>query len=129
MKNIALLFIAFLTVVSVSAQSINGNMNTTLEGEMVVLKYGNVDIYNGEKLVKSVITDEYGNFNVKLDTGTYRCVVNYKGFKPIEKNIVVRADESVDFKVAETKDGAETLKKEKVREESRKASVAPMSTG
>ncbi len=117
MKKFALLILTVVSSALGFSQCINGNMNTTLEGESVVLKYGNVDIYNGDKLVKSVITDKFGNFNVKLDTGTYRCVLNYSGFETIEKNIVVRGEESVDFKVAETKTGTEGLKKEKIREE------------
>ncbi|MGJ8661576.1 MAG: T9SS type A sorting domain-containing protein, partial [Bacteroidota bacterium] len=95
-----------------NAQSISGNMNTTYEGKKVVMKYGNVDIYRGEKLVKSVITDEMGNFNVKLDTGTYRCILKYDGYAPVSKTITVRGDVVDDFKVKESSVGSAKMKKE-----------------
>lgn len=97
------------------AQSISGNMNTVMEGEKVVMKYGNVDIYRGEKLVKSVLTDELGNFKVKLDTGTYRCVMNYDGYAPVSKTIIVRGDEVDDFKVKESAIGSAKMKRDSAK--------------
>lgn len=111
-----ILLLAFLQV-SASAQSISGNMNTVLEGEKVVMKYGNVDIYQGKKLVKSVLTDELGNFNVKLDTGVYRCELHYDGYAPVTKTIVVRGDEVDDFKVKESAVGSEKMRKEREKSE------------
>ena len=108
-----LLTFCFLAL-SLNAQSLKGNMNTVFEGETVELKYGNVDIYSREgKLVKTVLTDEKGNFDVKLDTGAYKCVVNYSGYAPVTKNIVVRGDEVADFAVEESAVGSARLKKEK----------------
>ncbi len=83
------------------AQSISGNLN---EGFMkAVLGYGNVDIYAGDKLVASVLTDRFGNFNVRLDTGLYRCVVSYDGYESSTRMVRVKADEKVDFVVAQEK--------------------------
>lgn len=109
----------FLTLISswTSAQSLSGNMNTILEGEKVNMSYGNVDIYNNGKLVKTVLTDVEGNFNVKLDTGTYECVLNYDGFAPVKKTIRVRGDEKADFKVKENSKGIAKLKKERLKVE------------
>jgi hypothetical protein len=94
------LFLAFgLFVQSGFSQSINGNLNAAKTNES--LGYGNVDIYQGEKLVASVLTDREGNFNVALDTGVYKCVVNYSGYTPVTKEIRVRRDEKLDFTVTE----------------------------
>ncbi len=83
------------------AQSISGNLNA---GTMdAVLGFGNVDIYRGKELVASVLTDRYGNFNVRLDTGLYRCVVSYDGYESSTRMVRVKADEKVDFAVAEEK--------------------------
>lgn len=83
------------------AQSISGNLNT---GSAVgALGFGNVDIYRGDKLVASVLTDRYGNYNVRLDTGMYRCVVSYDGYVTSTRTVHVKADEKVDFAVAKEK--------------------------
>lgn len=95
------------------AQSLSGNMNTVLDGEKVVMKYGNVDIYRNDKLIKTVLTDELGNFNVKLDTGKYVCILNYDGYAPVRKEIVVKGDETRDFSVAESAMGSAKMKKER----------------
>ncbi len=81
------------------SQSISGNLNS--ESSKSALGYGNVDIYQGDKLVASVLTDRAGNFNVALDTGLYRCVVNYTGFESVTKEIHVKADERADFSIKE----------------------------
>jgi hypothetical protein len=117
MKTIFTVLLFALFQFNLIAQSISGNMNTVLEGEKVVMKYGNVDIYRGEKLVKSVLTDELGNFNVKLDTGTYRCVVNYYGYAPVSKTIVVRGDVVDDFKVKESAVGSAKMKRDRAKTE------------
>ncbi len=113
MKQFLFIIVACFFSFASFAQSISGNMNTVLEGEKVVMKYGNVDIYKKDKLIKTVLTDEYGNFNVKLDTGTYVCVLNYDGYAPVRKEIRVKGDEKEDFAVAESKVGAAKLKKER----------------
>jgi hypothetical protein len=124
MKAIITFLLFALFQLTASAQSISGNMNTVLEGEKVVMKYGNVDIYQGKKLVKSVLTDELGNFNVKLDTGVYRCELRYDGFAPVSKTIVVRGDEVDDFKVKESAEGLEKMRKERVKSEAYYHSIA-----
>lgn len=95
----AIPFLLFIFAVSFSAnsQSLSGNVNSSSTS----LGYANVDIYKGEKLVASVLTDIDGNFNVKLDTGTYRCEINYIGYKKIVKNIVIKGDEKDEFKMKE----------------------------
>ncbi|WP_300663077.1 T9SS type A sorting domain-containing protein [Fluviicola sp.] len=99
MRFATLLFILLLGSSAVFAQSISGNLNTETSGS--ALRYGNVDIYKGDKLVASVLTDRLGNFAVALDTGTYTCVMNYAGFTPITKEIKVTGDEVSDFKMKE----------------------------
>ncbi len=99
------------------AQSRSGNMNTVLEGEKVNMSYGNVDIYREGKLVKTVLTDEKGNFNVKLDTGTYQCVLNYVGFEPVKQTITVRGDEKKDFAIEGSDKAMARLKKERAKTE------------
>ncbi len=94
MRRFTLLLTGFISAATF-AQSLSGNVSMAETNESV--GYGNVDIYQGEKLIASVLTDAMGNFNVALDTGTYRCVVNYAGNTPVEKNIRVVSDEVSDF--------------------------------
>lgn len=94
MKTI-LTFCALLFSVVVYAQSVSGNVRSEATDD--VLGYGNVDIFKGEKLVASVITDKFGNFNVALDSGEYTCVINYADHLPITKTIEVRKDEVANF--------------------------------
>jgi hypothetical protein len=94
------LFLTFGFFVQIGfSQSINGNLNAAKTNE--ALGYGNVDIYQGEKLVASVLTDRAGNFNVALDSGVYKCVVNYSGYQSVTKEIRVRRDEKLDFTISE----------------------------
>ncbi|MDR0801370.1 T9SS type A sorting domain-containing protein [Fluviicola sp.] len=99
MRFVTLLFILLLGASASFAQSISGNMNTEASGS--ALRYGNVDIYKGDKLIASVLTDKLGNFSVALDTGTYVCVMNYAGFTPVTKEIKVSGDEVSEFKMKE----------------------------
>jgi hypothetical protein len=94
LTNIALLAL-FFNLNAVNAQSISGNLNSSsTKGS---LSYGNVDIYKGDKLVASVLTDREGNFTVKLDTGTYRCEIQYAGYEKEVREIKVKSDEKADF--------------------------------
>jgi hypothetical protein len=102
MKKIALnlavtLCLSILSVFSTytHAQSISGNVNSL--ASKTHLAYGNVDIYKGSTLVATVLTDREGNFHVKLDTGTYRCVIQYAGHEKVEKTFKVTKDEKADF--------------------------------
>lgn len=99
MRFVTILCILLLGTGAAYSQSISGNMNTEAHSE--ALRYGNVDIYKGDKLVASVLTDKLGNFAVALDTGTYVCVMNYAGFTPIRKEIKVTGDEVANFKMKE----------------------------
>jgi len=83
---------------SLSAQSLSGNLSS--ESTEDALGYGNVDIYQNDELVASVLTDKFGNFNVALDTGSYQCVINYADHLPITKEIRVESDEVADFEMA-----------------------------
>jgi len=80
---------------SLVAQSLSGNLNSAATED--ALGYGNVDIYQNEKLVASVLTDKAGNFNVALDSGTYTCVINYADHLPITKEVHVKSDEKAEF--------------------------------
>ena len=97
MRFVTLFYILLLGTGAAFSQSISGNMNSEAHSE--ALRYGNVDIYKGDKLVASVLTDKLGNFAVALDTGTYVCVMNYAGYSPITKEIKVTGDEVADFKM------------------------------
>lgn len=100
MKKISILILFSCFSLWTAAQSISGNFNSAASSE--ALGYGNVDIYQGDKLVASVLTDRMGNFNVALlDTGTYVCVLNYAGFEPLKRTIHVTGDEKADFKAKE----------------------------
>lgn len=97
-----LLLLSLLLAPILHAQSISGNLNTG--DSKSALGYGNVDIYRGDELVASVLTDDRGNFNVRLDTGLYRCVVSYDGYSSTTRMVRVKADEKVDWAMAEEKD-------------------------
>ncbi len=99
MRFVTLLCIILLGTGAAFSQSISGNMNSEAHSE--ALRYGNVDIYKGDKLVASVLTDKLGNFAIALDTGTYVCVMNYAGYSPIRKEIKVTGDEVANFKMKE----------------------------
>ena len=91
------LFLLTLSFNTSFSQSLNGNV-ASIENN-AVLQYGTVDIYQGKNLVSSVLTDREGNFNVDLDTGTYRCEVRFSGCKPVIRNINVKGDMNSDFKL------------------------------
>lgn len=99
-----LLFLSFLSlgmIFTARAQSISGNLNAG--STLSALGFGNVNIYRGDELVASVLTDGYGNFNVQLDTGLYRCVVSYDGYVTSTRTVRVETDEKVDFAMAKEK--------------------------
>ncbi len=99
MRSLFLALLCFGTFLATHAQSISGNLH---EGTgRSALGYGNVDIFRGDDLIASVLTDRYGNFNVRLDTGEYKCVVHYDGYESETKMVRVKADEKVDFAVEE----------------------------
>lgn len=79
-------------------QSISGNVNASKS--KMNLDYANVNIYKNGKLVANVLTDETGNFNVKLDTGIYDCEIVYAGYEKTVKKIEVKSDEKADFSMA-----------------------------
>ena len=106
MKRIYFLF-ALLSIfsISVNAQTLSGNAsfakkystNSLDKSTLKNASFANVDIYRNGKLVANVLTDKDGNFNVKLDTGDYKCVINYAGYSPITKDIKVSKDKTVNF--------------------------------
>ena len=101
MRSFFLALLCFGTFLATHAQSISGNLH---EGTgRNALGYGNVDIFRGDDLVASVLTDRYGNFNVRLDTGEYKCVVHYDGYESETRIVRVKADEKADFAVKEDK--------------------------
>ena len=119
---------AFLSIVTLFilcstgySQSIAGNLNSV--ETKASLSYGNVDIYKGDKLVASVLTDRAGNFYIPLDSGTYTCVVQYSGYLPVTKEITVKADEKSDFSI-----NADKTKKQPAPREEREAATTFMAT-
>lgn len=94
MKTTILIALFFLTGSALFGQSLSGNMNSAADKS--TLRYGNVDIYQEDVLVASVLTDSEGNFHVPLDTGIYRCVFNYSGHTPVEKNVRIIEDEKAE---------------------------------
>lgn len=111
MRFVTLLCIILLGTGAAFSQSISGNMNSEAHSE--ALRYGNVDIYKGDKLVASVLTDKLGNFAIALDTGTYVCVMNYAGYSPIRKEIKVTGDEVANFKMKEDPSATKRASKDK----------------
>lgn len=93
MKNI-IFTLTLLTAFTSLSQSLSGNLKSEKSKES--LGYGNVDIYQEDVLIASVLTDAEGNYKVSLDTGEYRCVINYAGHKPIEKKVHIVEDEKND---------------------------------
>lgn len=89
-KLLLLIVLATFFINNISAQSLRGNMKSEANSS---LSYGNVDIYKGDEKVASVLTDEEGNFNVKLDTGLYRVEMQYAGYEKEIKEIRITSDE------------------------------------
>ena len=99
MKPILLIYIitSFLHLHS-SAQSIYGNVAEFRESNS--LDFANVEIFKGDELVASLITDKNGNYNVALlDTGTYVVNVMYSGYKTHIEEILVKGDQNADYKL------------------------------
>lgn len=114
-KTTLILSIFFFLTSIAGAQSLRGNMMSETESS---LGYGNVNIYKGDEKVASVLTDERGNFDVKLDTGLYRVEVEYVGFETVEEEIIVRDDKEANFKMKADKDYlAKKERQKKVAEE------------
>lgn len=81
-----------------SAQSIYGNVAEFRESNS--LDFANVEIFKGDELVASLITDKNGNYNVALlDTGTYVVNVMYSGYKTHIEEILVKGDQNADYKL------------------------------
>ncbi len=104
MKNTAFYILALVLLLTLlpflaKSQSISGNIKAFKTEAM--LGYANVDIYKDAKLVASVFADKDGNFDVKLDTGLYRCEIIYAGYKKIVQEIRVTDDEKVAFNLKE----------------------------
>lgn len=93
MKHIVLLISLFTFIIGnkIAAQSLSGNVNSSFESNN--LAYANVEIYNNDKLIASLITDKNGDYNVALDSGEYVINVMYNEYKTITKNISVTGNE------------------------------------
>lgn len=94
-EQLIALLIVFLSFAHLQAQSLNGNV--AMEINNVSVSYGTVDVYKGEKLVSSVLTDLNGNFKVPLDSGTYRCEIRFSGCEPIVQTFKVDKDVNNSF--------------------------------
>lgn len=92
-------FLFFIWGIAIStqtqAQSISGKVKTSDTKES--LSYATIHIFKGSTRVASLISDEKGNFNIKLDTGVYRCEIQYFGHEKIVREIRVRGDERSDL--------------------------------
>lgn len=84
---------------AVFSQSISGNAKS--EFSTMNLSYANVNIYKDGKLVANVLTNDKGDFKVKLDTGYYKCEIIFAGHEKITKNVHVTKDEKTDFSLKE----------------------------
>lgn len=100
-KYFTTLLIISITILSAYSQSISGNAKSSISTKN--LGFANVNIYKNGALVANVLTDENGDFNVKLDTGYYKCEIVYAGYEKITKNIRVSKDEKADFSLSEDK--------------------------
>lgn len=100
-KITSVLLLLFVSSSLIYAQQLSGNMSSEAN---LALGYANVDIYKGDKKVASVLTDEFGNFNVKLDTGLYRVELQYVGHESIVEEIEVMDDKEANFKLKADKD-------------------------
>lgn len=93
MKNKIITLVLSLFSIHAFSQSVEGNVNSNKT--LANLGYANVDIYRDGILVANVLTDYNGNFNIKLDTGSYKCVINYAGYEKVTKEFRVTKDEKL----------------------------------
>ncbi len=109
--------VAVFTHQNAIAQSISGAV-TSFESKYK-LGYATVDVHKDSELVASVLADKHGNFNVKLDSGTYHATILYAGYQAITQVIHVKNDEVVNFGLKKDKastfisGSSETTEKEK----------------
>lgn len=95
------LFISLLLSTGISlntqtqAQSICGNVLSGDKKEK--LSYATIQIFKGSTPVASLISDENGDFSLKLDTGLYRCEIQYYGHEKVVREIRVKGDENAAF--------------------------------
>lgn len=92
-QKISLLALLFLSVFSLNAQSLSGLIKSS--GESV--SYGNVEIYSGDKIIGSVITDIDGKFKINLDSGVFKVKIAYISFEKSIKTIKIDSDKNEVF--------------------------------
>lgn len=102
MRKLLFWAVIMLSLTRVNAQSLSGNIHDM--GSASDLGYANVDLYKNGELVASVIADREGNFNVALDTGSYKCTIRYAGYDPIETTVRIKGDEKSNFGLNRNKD-------------------------
>jgi len=76
---------------NLDAQSISGNVNNSRNN--LRLDFANVEIFQNNELIASLITDEKGNYDIQLDSGTYVVNIMYSGFHNETHEIHVTKDE------------------------------------
>ncbi|MBL6646959.1 MAG: TonB-dependent receptor [Flavobacteriaceae bacterium] len=91
MKNINLYFQhTLLYVVLLSATLVYAQKSIAIKGKIVAsesmetLPYATVsfvDAANGDKVVNGGLTDEVGNFSIKVKSGKYKIIIDYIGFE------------------------------------------------
>ena len=120
-KNSFLVALSLFTYSSY-AQSISGKVVSIEHSKK--LAYTTIDIYQGKKLVASVLADKEGNFDVKLDTGTYRAEIIYAGYKKVTKEIKISKDEKTDFSLALDESSKYADKKKEIKKHTHKDDVS-----
>ena len=78
----------------VNRYTINGKLTDKESGESLV----GATIYIRE-LKTGTVSDLYGNYSLTLDEGRYSLLISYIGFAPIEKSIILNADQRISLEL------------------------------
>src|SRR5262245_26412318 len=103
---VLVLFILFMTVLNLSAQSTNparttgaASQTSHLNGRVLdpsgaVIVGVEIKIYQGNNLIKEGKSDERGTFSFDLPPGEYRVEADLEAFMPFKQNVRVAANTS-----------------------------------
>lgn len=118
---IRLFLIILFLLTSEIAFSSNNNAKRIVKGRIVdsvtkeAISYATVSVSQNTKIIDGVITDDNGNFELKINKGTYTINVEFLSYQTFQKEITVNG--SLDLGVIELTESSEALDEIKIRSE------------
>jgi len=94
MKSLIILLFSFCFLLQTNGQTcIQGKITDGDSGEELIL--ANVEVYQNDILKYQTYTDEFGNYKIKLDPGTYDFRVYYIGYITLLINNIVARNSQI----------------------------------